>query len=69
MGSFKFLESESLLWAGVNLEPLVSRKGDIREDISEGSETTKVGTDEQELDMRLQDRISKHNFVRSKILY
>jgi len=41
----------SPLWA-VNSEPLVSRKLVFREECSEGSETTKVGTDEQKLDMR-----------------
>lgn len=33
---------------GLRLEPLVSRKGGNREVTSEGSETTKLGTDEQE---------------------
>ena len=34
-------------------EALVSRKGVVRENWSEGSETTKSGTDEQKLYMRL----------------
>jgi len=36
-----------------SLEALVSCKVAVREDRTEGSETTKLGTDEQESDKRL----------------
>ena len=57
--------SASLLWAGLMPEPLVSRKGGSREVTSEGSGTTKVGTDEQELNMRhnKQDKVAQHTNV------
>ena len=46
-------DGKSLTGGGNRLEPLVSRKLVYREVCSEGSETTNSGTDEQELDMRL----------------
>ena len=49
----KFIpEGVSPLWAGLEPEPLVRGKLVYREVLSEGSPTTKVGTDEQELNMR-----------------
>ena len=49
---FSFPEGVSPLNAGVNPEVLASRKVVYREVCTEGSETAKVGTDEQKLDMR-----------------
>jgi hypothetical protein len=44
---------------------LVSRKGVNREVRSEGSETTKAGSNEQELDTEaIRVRVSKHIFVK-----
>ena len=51
---------------GKRLEPLVSCKGGNCEVTSEGSETTKLGTDEQEPDMRLLGWMSKHIIVKSE---
>jgi len=41
---------DALCYGAGSLEPLASRKGVDREIRSEGSETAKVGTDEQEPD-------------------
>ena len=47
--------------AEVVTEALASRKVVFREECTEGSETAKSGTDEQELHMRLSNlRVSKH---------
>ena len=65
IGDVFFPEGASPLWVGLMPKPLVSRKGGSREVISEGSGTTKVGTNEQELDTRhdKQDKVTQHTNV------
>ena len=59
---FYFPEGVSPLWAGYNPEPLVSRKVVCCEASTEGSGTTKSGTDEQKRHKRLlsEDKQTHH---------